>query len=172
MCLTGLNLTLYCMLGQLHGKHFFFSPLNIIIFSYRDYTVCSLVQHMWAPLNQRDLTMRWQICIAWIQSGSFGSVVAVLDPVIKPNAFTYSANAPVQCNVHPYIGSSFQKHQVICLGHLTLTGSMKKSLSPWPEAINSISHSSLCLSFLSFSRQIHLHERPLTLAWACRWMAI
>ena len=40
---------------------------------------------------------------------------------------------------------------------------MKKSLSPWPRAINSISHSSLCLSFLSFSRQIHLHERPLTL---------
>lgn len=51
-----------------------------------------------------------------------------------------------------------------CLGHLTLTGSMKKSLSPWPAAINSISHSSLCLSFLSFFRQIHLHERPLILA--------
>ena len=31
-----------------------------------------------------------------------------VDPVIKPNAFTYSVNAPVQCNVHPYIHSSFQ----------------------------------------------------------------
>lgn len=92
-----------------------------------------------------------------------------VDPVIKPNAFTYSVNAPVQCNVHPYIHSSLsQKNQTRCPGHLTLTGSMKKSLSPWPGAINFISHSSLCLSFLSFSRQIHLHERPLTLARACR----
>lgn len=32
-----------------------------------------------------------------------------VDLVIKPNAFTYSANASVQCNVHPYIHSSFQK---------------------------------------------------------------
>ena len=32
-----------------------------------------------------------------------------VDPVIKPNAFTYSVNAPVQCNVHPYIHSLFQK---------------------------------------------------------------
>lgn len=32
-----------------------------------------------------------------------------VDPVIKPNAFTYSVNAPVQCNVHPYIHSSFKK---------------------------------------------------------------
>lgn len=32
-----------------------------------------------------------------------------VDLVIKPNAFTYSVNAPVQCNVHPYIHSSFQK---------------------------------------------------------------
>lgn len=57
-----------------------------------------------------------------------------------------------------------KKSPTRCLGHLTLTGSMKKSLSPWPAAINSISHSSLCLSFLSFFRQIHLHERPLILA--------
>lgn len=33
-----------------------------------------------------------------------------VDPVIKPNAFTYSVNAPVQCNVHSYIHSSFQKN--------------------------------------------------------------
>lgn len=31
-----------------------------------------------------------------------------VDPVIKPNAFTYSVNAPVQCNVHPYIHSSLK----------------------------------------------------------------
>lgn len=88
-----------------------------------------------------------------------------VDPVIKPNAFTYSVNAPFNV-MFALTFSPLTKKK--CPGHLTLTGSMKKSLSPWPEAINSISHSSLCLSFLSFSRQIHLHERPLTLARACR----
>lgn len=89
-----------------------------------------------------------------------------VDLVIKPNAFTYWINAPVRCDVHPYVHSLSKKNNrpMRCLGHLTLTGFMKKSLSPWPAAINSISHSSLCLSFLSFFRQIHLHERPLILA--------
>lgn len=32
-----------------------------------------------------------------------------VDLVIKANAFTYSVNAPVRCNVHPYIHSSVKK---------------------------------------------------------------
>lgn len=107
---------------------------------------------MGAALNQHDLTTWRQICIAWIQSGSFGSVVLHVDLVIKPNAFTYWINAPVQCDVHPYVHSLSKKKETLrCLGHLTLTGSMKKSLSPWPAAINSISHSSLCVSHFSHS---------------------
>lgn len=92
-----------------------------------------------------------------------------VDLVIKPNAFTYWVNASVRCDVHPYVRSLSKKQNnspTRRLGHLTLTGPMKKSLSPWPAAINSISHSSPCLSFLSFFRQIHLHERPLIPA---RW---
>lgn len=55
----------------------FFKPLTVIIFWYHEQIICSLVQHTGAALNQRDLTTRWQICVAWIQSGSFGSVTGM-----------------------------------------------------------------------------------------------
>lgn len=98
-----------------------------------------LLSNIWgAPLNQRDLTTRWANLhcvntkwVIWKRCWHVG-----LCRKRKTNAFTYSVNAPVPCNVHPHIHSlSFpneKKKQTKTRrqGHSTPTGSMKKSLSP------------------------------------------
>lgn len=67
-----------------------------------------LLSNIWgAPLNQRDLTTRWANLhcvntkwVIWKRCWHVG-----LCRKRKTNAFTYSVNAPVPCNVHPHIHS-------------------------------------------------------------------
>ena len=89
---------------------FFSTSLRVTMFWYHEQIICSLVQHMGAPLNQRDLTTRWAnlhcVNTKWVIWKRCWHVGLCRKKKKKNcNAFTYSVNAPVPCNVHPHIHS-------------------------------------------------------------------
>lgn len=91
-------------------KHFFFFSPPLYVSQCFDIMskLYVLLSNIWgAPLNQRDLTTRWANLhcvntkwVIWKRCWHVG-----LCRKRKTNAFTYSVNAPVPCNVHPHIHS-------------------------------------------------------------------
>lgn len=109
---------------------------------------------MAAPLNQQDRTVWWENLhctnAKWVIWKRYWHVGRVL----KQYTFTYSVNAPVQCNVSPFHSFLLQRTQQDAQAiWLWLCPWRNHYLTPhpWPEAINSISHSSFSLSCFSHS---------------------